>query len=319
MDKLTSMAIFKRAVELGSFSAVAREMEISQPSVSKHISTLESLLGTRLINRNTRHLSITEAGKEYYDYCLSILDDVSEAEARIRQDQSQVSGMLRISIPTTYGLLEIIPQLWSFLDKYPDLKLDLQLDDHTADLVKEGIDLAIRIGPLQNSTLIARKLGECPRLTVAHPNYLEKYGEPKNLKDLKRHNCLIFTLLSTRNEWYFDTSKGRQKVTVSGRFSVNNPQVIRAALLAEVGIAVAPEWLIKDCLEDGRLSVILRDYQPTAMEIHAVYPARKFVPHKVRYFIDHIRNTMENSDADPEGKILSRTSPYFPRHQEQTQ
>lgn len=298
MDKLTSMATFKRAVELGSFSAVAREMAISQPSVSKHISALESQLGTRLINRNTRHLSITDAGKEYYEYCQSILDDVSEAEARIKQDQSQVSGMLRISIPTTYGLLEIIPQLWTFLDKNPDLKLDLQLDDHTTDLVKEGIDLAIRIGPLQDSTLIARKLGECPRLAVAHPDYLAKYGEPKRLEDLKQHECLIFTLLSTRNDWYFDTGKESQKVTVSGRFSVNNPQAIRAALLAGMGIAVAPEWLVIDCLEDGRLTAILKDYKPTPMEIHAVYPARKFVPHKVRCFIDHIHSTMENSGND---------------------
>ncbi|TCK19027.1 DNA-binding transcriptional LysR family regulator [Thiogranum longum] len=289
------MSIFRRVVETGSFSAVARETRFSQPTVSKHIAALEERLGIRLLNRSTRQLNLTEAGREYYEHCVRVLDDLAEAEASVGRAKSQPTGTLRVSTPIAFGRLQILPHLWKFLAAYPDLKIDLLMDDHNVDLVKEGVDVVIRMGPMASSTLIAQKIGDCARVTVASPEYLATRGEPKKPADLKDHDCLVFTLLSTRNEWHFNGHKGVEKSYVNGRFSTNSPDAVREAVLAGMGIAVTPLWLIEGCVEQGRLKVILGDYKPTPMEVHAAYPDRRFVPGKVRYFIDHVRTTLDSS------------------------
>jgi len=295
MDTFVSMSIFRRVVEAGSFSAVARETRLSQPTVSKHIVALEERLGTRLLNRSTRQLHLTDAGREHYEHCVRILDELAEAEASVGRDKSQPAGVLRISTPITFGRLQLLPQLWKFLDRYPDLKIDLLMDDCNVDLVKEGVDVVIRMGPMTNSSLIAKKIGDCARVTVASPEYLAAHGEPKKPADLKHHDCLVFTLLATRNEWHFTSHKGMEKIRVNGRFSTNSSDAVREAALAGLGIAVTPLWLIDGCLAKGQLKVILEDYKPVPMEVHAVYPDRRFVPRKVRCFIDHVRATFDSS------------------------
>jgi len=293
MNLLLSMSVFRRVAETGNFSEVAREMNISQSTVSKHVAALEKHLEIKLLIRSTRQLSLTDVGKQYYDRCIHIIDELHETESTLRNQQALPSGTLRINTPVTFGELCIVPELWTFLDKYPDLKIDLIMDDHYVDLVKHGVDMAIRVGPLTDSTLIARKIGDSPRVTIASPDYLAEHGEPKVLQDLKSHNCIIYSLLTTLNEWHFNGPQGNETILVSGRISVNNPRAIRQAVLAGQGIAVVPIWLIHDYIQSGQVKVILDNYLPTPLEIHAIYPERRFVPAKVSSFLDYIREKLK--------------------------
>jgi len=289
MDILLSMKIFRRVAETGNFSEVAREMSFSQPTISKHIAALEKHLDVKLLNRSTRQMSLTDTGKQYYDRCAYLLDELAETESTLRNQQSQPAGILRINTPITYGERRILPYLWKFLEKYPELKIDMIMDDHYIDLVKEGVDMAVRVGPMTDSSLIARKIGDSPRVTIASSEYIEKHGAPDDLSDLKNHNCIVYTLLTTCDEWHFSGADGPQTIRVSGRFSVNNPNAIRQAVLAGQGIAVTPIWLVDDCIESGKVKVILNDYTPTPLDIHAVYPDRQFVPAKIQVFIQYLK------------------------------
>lgn len=289
MDLLASMKIFARVVECGSFSAVARETGLSQPTISKQVSALEKHLGAKMIRRSTRQIMLTETGSEFYERCTRILSEMEEAEASVGRRKSVPSGTLRVNIPITYGRMYILPTLWKFLADYPDIKIDLRMDDHFADLIREGIDVAIRIGALADSSMIAKKIGNSQRLIVASPRYLEKHGEPKSIEDLRSHSCIVYSLLTTRNEWHFDGPGGREIVRVSGRFTANSPDAIREAALSDIGIAVVPTWLIGDCVKAGSLRAILPKYAPTPLEVHAIYPEGRYVPAKVRCFIDHLR------------------------------
>jgi len=292
MDVLLSMSVFRRVVETGNFSEVAREMEMSQPTVSKHVAALESRLNVKLLNRSTRSLSLTDVGKHYYDRSVTLLDELYETESTLQNQQSQPTGTLRINTPVTFGELNIVPHIWQFLSEYPELNIDLIMDDHYVDLVKEGVDMAIRVGPLTDSSLISRKIGDSPRVAVASPEYLAVNGEPETLQDLKTHNCIVYMLLTTLNEWHFTGAQGKESIRVKGRFSVNNPAAIRQAVLADQGIAITPLWLMDDCIKKGDAKVILDQYMPTPLEIHAIYPGRRFVPAKVRCFIDFIRTKL---------------------------
>ncbi|GMR16597.1 MAG: LysR family transcriptional regulator [Gammaproteobacteria bacterium] len=290
MDVLLSMSVFRRVAETANFSSVAREMALSQPTVSKHIASLEKHLKVKLISRSTRQLSLTDIGKQYYQRCVHILDEINETETILRAQQTQPTGNLRINTPVTFGEISIVPHLWEFITQYPLLNIELIMDDHYVDLVKDGVDMAIRVGPLSDSSMIARKIGISPRVTVASPKYLATRGIPETLQDLKEHDCIVYTLLTTRNEWHFSGPQGREIITVSGRFSVNNPRTIRQAVLEHQGIAVTPKWLINDYIESKQLTVILEKYIPTPLEIHALYPDRQFVPAKVRCFIEYMKN-----------------------------
>jgi len=289
MDTLSSMSIFQRVVEMGSFTAVANETGLSQPSVSKHVSALEIRLGVRLLNRNTRHQTLTDAGREYYEHCVQILSDVAEAESVVSEGSETPKGTLRLSTPISYGQHRIAPMLWGFMEKHPDLKVELILGDSNLDLVKEGIDLAIRLGPLNDSSLVARNLGICPRYTVASTDYLKKHGHPKVITDLKDHECIVFTLLPTKNQWHFSKNKKDENVHVTGRFSTNSPHAMRDATLSGLGIAVMPMFMIQEGLDSGDLELVLKDYEPTPVPISAVYPVRRFVSQKVQCFIDYFK------------------------------
>jgi len=295
MNVLLSMKVFRRVAETENFSEVARELNLSQPSVSKHVAALEKHLNTKLLNRSTRQLNLTDIGKQYYKHCAHILDELLEIETTLGKQQAVPTGTLRINVPVTFGELDIVPHLWEFLAEYPELNIDLIMDDHYIDLVKEGVDLSIRIGPLTDSSLIARKIGDSPRVTVASLDYLAEYGEPETLQDLDAHKCIVYTLLTTRNEWHFSGPNGQESIRVNGRFSVNNPRSIRQAVLAGQGIAVTPIWLMGEYLESGQVKVILDNFEPTPLEIHAVYPERHFVPAKVRLFIEYIKEKLASS------------------------
>jgi DNA-binding transcriptional LysR family regulator len=292
INLLMSMTVFRRVAETGNFSVVAQELKLSQPTVSKQVAALENHLGIKLMNRSTRQLKLTDAGKQYYQHCRQIIDEIDETEANIRQNQSILTGTLRISTPIKYGELHIAPLVTEFLQQHPQLKIDLRMDDHYVDLVKEGIDLAVRVGPLTDSSMVARKLGDFPRVTVASPDYLGRYGTPQTPKDLSSHNCIVFTLLTTQNQWHYDGPNGSEKVQVSGNFTTNNPSTMHKAALDSIGIIVAPTWLINDSIKSGELKPILTEYRATPMEIHVLYPERRFVPARARQFMDFLRDRL---------------------------
>ena len=289
MDVMHSMAVFRRVVEAQNFSAVARETNMSQSTVSKHIAALEERLGTKLLNRSTRSLKLTEAGKEYYHHCIRILNDFQEAEASVGKGKIKPTGTLRISTGAAFGRTYMLPCLDEFFSTYPDINIDLLFDDDYIDLVKQGIDLAIRIGPLADSTLIARKIGTSPRVVVASTEYLVKHGRPKKPADLMKHNCLLYSLQKTPDLWYFNSAQeGDESIRVSGRLKASSPDAICDATMEGLGISVLCEWYARKHIKDGRLKVILQDYHPTAYDINAVYPERKFVPQKVKRMIEFL-------------------------------
>ncbi|HVY05339.1 MAG TPA: LysR family transcriptional regulator [Burkholderiales bacterium] len=296
MDRLTAMGLFVRIVETGSFSAVAREMNMTQPTVSKQLTALERQLKTRLLNRSTRQLSLTEAGSAYFESSKRILDTVNEAEANLGVLQTQLSGVLRVNSSIGLGQMYLGPLLLKFQSMHPGLMIDLALADRFVDLVEEGVDVAIRIGRLVDSNLAARRIGTSERCLIATPAYLKKNGTPKTPQDLVNHNCILYAYLSTGNEWVFGKD-GEIRVRVSGTLRANNGEAIRQAVMADLGIAASPAWLIQDDLRSGRLQEILRDYAPPPGEINAVYPSGRHVSAKVRAFTEFLKAEFEKIPA----------------------
>jgi DNA-binding transcriptional LysR family regulator len=290
MDVLKSMEVFRRVVESGSFSAVAREKSHSQSSVSKLVAALEQRLSTKLLSRSTRQLKLTEEGQDYYGYCCRILDDLAEAEASVGQSQWQPTGTLRVSATEPFSRIYIVPFLWKYLNQYPELKMDLILENRYVDLVKEGVDVAIRIGPLKDSSLIARKIGSSPRVAVASPNYLNSRGEPKHPSDLKDHDCITYSLSNAPTEWIFNNAEGVQKVQITGRLRASSPEVIGEATVAGLGISTMMLYSAKEYIQQGKLKPILTDYELPSYDVNAVYPERKFVPQKVKSLIAFLRD-----------------------------
>lgn len=297
MDRLTAMEVFVRIVETGSFSAVAREMGMTQPTVSKQLTALEKQLKTRLLNRSTRQLSLTEAGASYYESSKRIIDTVHEAEGNLGLLQTQLTGVLRVNSSIGLGQVYLGPLLLKFQEAHPGLSLDLSYSDRYVDLVEEGIDVAIRIGKLNDSTLAARRIGSSLRCVIATPEYLKRHGTPEVPQDLVNHNCLLYAYLSTGNEWTFNGRDGEIRVKVTGNFRSNNGEAIRQAVFANLGIAVSPDWLILRELEEGRLISLMPDYAPPPAEINAVYPSARHVSAKVRAFTEFVRAEFQEIPA----------------------
>jgi len=297
MDVMQSMEVFRRVAEANSFSAVARETSMSQSTVSKHIASLEERLGTKLLNRSTRSLSLTEAGTEYYHYCVRILNDFQEAEASIGKGRIKPTGTLRLSSTLPFGKKFIIPMLGDFMKEYPEIEIDYLMEDRYVDLVKEGIDVAIRVGPLADSSLVARKIGICTRVVVASPEYLMKHGFPKIPEDLKSHECLLYSLPKSQNEWFFSSAQfGDESVHIRGRFKASSNDAITEAALAGLGIATTCKWLVQEHIKKGRLTILLKNYELTPYDVNAVYPERRYVPEKVKRLIDHLKEKYKDSE-----------------------
>jgi DNA-binding transcriptional LysR family regulator len=290
MDRLGAMEMFVRIVETGSFSAVARQLGTTQPTISKQLTALEKQLQTRLLQRSTRSLSLTEAGAAYYERCRRILDEVREAEAALGRLQSALTGTLHVNGSIALGQIFLAPLVLKFQQQYPGLAIELSLSDRYIDLVEEGVDVAVRVGRLADSNLVARRLGSTRRVLVATPAYLAAHGTPERPEDLVRHSCLLYAYLSTGDEWLFNGPDGEIRVRVHGNFKANNGHVIREALLASVGVALTPDWLIHDKLEAGEVVALLPEFATPPLEINAVYPSGRHVSAKVRAFIEFLRN-----------------------------
>jgi DNA-binding transcriptional LysR family regulator len=289
MDRLNAMEMFVRIVETGSFSAVAREMGTTQPTISKQLTGLEKRLKTRLLNRSTRRLSLTEPGADYYERCKRIIGEVRDAEGTVGLLQASLVGTLHINSSIALGQMFLTPAVLKFQQLHPGMTVELSLIDRFIDLVAEGVDVAIRIGRLADSSLVARRLGQSRRLIVATPDYLAKHGTPKTPQDLQDHNCLLYSYLSTGNEWPFQGPDGEIRVKVSGNFKSNNGHALRDALMAGIGIATTPDWLAHDRLAAGEIVAILPEFTPPPFDINAVYSSNRHVSAKVRAFIDFLQ------------------------------
>ena len=281
MDRLLLMSCFVRAVETGSFSAAGRDLGLGQPNVSRYVAALENHLQTRLLHRSTRKLMLTPEGERYYADARRILDSVEQSESSLRGSVAP-SGLLRVACPTALAHSFIVPHVASFLGRYPELSLDLQINDRYVNLVDEGAELAIRIGHLEDSAMRARPLAWFERVCVASRAYLEKHGSPSSPDDLKEHDCLIYTLLSTGTNWRFKDTD----VPISGRLRVNSPEAIREYVNAGLGIAQGPQWLYEEGLRSGNLQLLLNEYVAPPVPNQIVYLANRLLPQRAIVFMD---------------------------------
>lgn len=299
MDRLTAMQTFVRVVESGSFSAVAREMRSTQSAVSKQVAALERALGAKLLSRTTRALALTEAGEGYFNQARRLVGEIAEAEAQLRQGEQQLSGWLRVAASVGYGRLKLLPLVKSFLAAHPKVTIDLRLNDGFVDLVEEGIDVAVRIGELPDSSLLARRIGTTQRVLIASRQYLRSL--PRSLKaprvpqDLEAHNCIVYSELATQNAWLFTAGPGAAapegtQVTVraQGNLQTNSSEVIRASVLAGMGIGYSPTWLFEEELTRGELQVLLPDWPAPPLPIHLVSPLQRRESAKVKAFAAHV-------------------------------
>jgi DNA-binding transcriptional LysR family regulator len=285
LDLMTCLKSFVRTVEVGSFSAVAKEMNTTQPTISKQIAALEKHLDVQLLVRSTRKVGLTDDGMRFYEHCQHVLEAMSEAESSVGKRQNP-SGLLRINCSVALGRQELLPRLKKFLDRYPDITLDLTMADYFVDLVEEGIDLAIRIGPFQNPNLISHPIGTSRFVVVAATDYLQKFGEPQVPADLLHHNCIIYTRQSTGNEWPLRGTS----VTVRGNLHVNSTMAHCEAVVAGIGIGMSPLWAFRKELQNQSVKIILAEYEPDPLPIQAVCRRTRFQSAKVKCFIDFLRD-----------------------------
>jgi DNA-binding transcriptional LysR family regulator len=288
MDRLTAMELFLRIVETGSLSAAAREFDTSQPSVSRQLRALERRLGARLLNRTTRHLTLTEAGRGFYDDCRQIVASVQAAEGSVGMLQASLRGSLKINTSVALGQQFIAPLVQKFWRRHTGLTVDLTLNERFVDLVEEGIDVAVRFGDPQDVNLVARRLGYTRRVIVATPGYLRRHGTPKVPSDLATHNCVLFNYPATP-DWTLNGANGEVKVRVTGTFRANNGHVIRGAILDGIGVGWIPEALIHDKISSGAVREILTQYAMQPLDVHALYATTRHLPAKVRAFVDFLK------------------------------
>lgn len=289
MDRLTALNVFRHAVELGSFAETSRHLRLSPAAVSKNISELETALGVRLFNRTTRRMSPTEAGTSYYRRVAQILDELESADRSIDTMQHQPGGHLRVSAPVTLTLMSFSAALPAFLERYPEISIDLHMDDRRVDIVEGGYDLAIRGSDrLEDSSLVARKLTGMSHVLCGAPAYFERYGRPATPDDLKHHTCVQFTLSGHANEWVFQNKSEVIRVAVDGRYKASSSLAVCDALRAGFGLSLVPWLYVREDIAQNRLCAVLDDWSTVETSVYAIYPSRHHMPAKVRAFLDFL-------------------------------
>ena len=292
---ISDLDIFARVARTGNMSMAGREMGLSPAVVSKRVSLLEDRLGARLFQRTTRQLTLTETGEGYFKRVVDILSLVEEAEDYVSRRNTKPRGTLKISAPTSFSRLHITPHLPEFLSRYPDIEFDMQLTDNFVDIIREGFDIAVRIGELEDSSLVARKLAKENRVLCAAPKYLTTAGTPKKIEDLDDHNCL---LAGAQDEWRLNGPEGPATVRVKGNIRSNSADFIRTALTQGLGIALRATWDVGAELARGELVVVLPEYKGSSKNgIFAVYPCREFMPSKVNAFIEFYGEVFDKDPA----------------------
>ncbi|RKP53380.1 LysR family transcriptional regulator [Pararobbsia silviterrae] len=309
MDKLQAMKTFVRVVEAGSFSAVAHETNTTQSAISKQVAGLERELQAKLLTRTTRSLALTEEGARYFEQVRRLVAEIDEAEGVLRKGEQQLTGWLRVAASVAFGRLKLMPIVQTFLRDHPAVKLDLRLHDGFVDLVEQGIDVAVRIGELSDSGLIARRVGTTHRMLLAHRRYLPSQPAAtrrlKTPEDLAQHNCIVYTEIASRNVWTFTAGVGAKEpvgtqraVRVDGNLQTNSSEVIRASVLSGIGIGYSPTWLFDEELRNGEVVQLLPDWQTASFPIHLVSPQERRDSAKVRAFAECVGAAIAQMHAD---------------------
>jgi DNA-binding transcriptional LysR family regulator len=309
MDRLAAMEVFVRVVDSGSFSAAARQIRVGQPAISKTVSQLEHLLGVSLLVRSSRGLSPTEAGQNYYERAKRCIEEANEAELAARGAGAGLSGRLRFSAAVTFARLHVIPRLPWFLAKHPDLKVEAILDDRNVDLVGEGIDVALRMGVLTDSTMTARRIGQSRRLVLGTPAYFEKAGEPSTLAELANHSAVIYAQGGGGTVWTFYKGPKEETVTLKDRLHVTAAEGVRAAVFADLGLCVASEWMFQPDLDSGKVKEVMRDWALPNLDLWAAFPTGRRASAKARSFATFVEDQLKRSNLaaqEPVGKKRRR-------------
>lgn len=294
MDVLQAMKTFTAVVEAGSFVGAMDAIGLSKPAVSRHVNELEARLGTRLLQRTTRRISLTSEGQAYYQRCKEILLAVQEAETEVGSTSAQAHGRLRIGAPQTFGALHLSALWGRFAAENPQVSLDIVLTDRVVDMVEEGYDLVVRIAQLSDSSLVSRSLARTRMVLCASPQYLAQHGEPTRLQDLTEHAVVSYSYWSSGDVWSFQCPKGEESVRTKPRIHANNGDTCRAAALAHQGIVLQPDFLVHEDLRSGALVELLPHLRGTELGIFAVYPTRKQLPLKVRRLVDFLADALKS-------------------------
>jgi len=289
MDRFEQMQTFIRVVDSGSLSAAALRMDIAKSAVSRRLADLESRLGVQLLNRTTRRINLTDSGRQFYQRCQSILAELEDSEQQVSDVHKELSGTIRIAAPLSFGIQHLSPVLDNFLKQHPELNLDLNLNDHMTNLMDEGVDLGIRIGNLQDSSLIARRLAPSRLILCASPEYLQRFGEPQHPDDLKQHMGLAYSNISESQLWKFIQPDGNTiSVHVRSRMRANNGDVLLQAAIDGLGVLASTTFIAYKAINSGKLKPILCDYRIKEVAVYAIYPAQRHLPVRVRTLIDYL-------------------------------
>lgn len=302
MMRFESMETFVRVVEAGSITAAAEHMGIAKSAVSRRLSELEERLGVQLFRRTTRRMNLTDTGRSLYARCVNILADVEEAEQVVSREHGQLHGRLRVALPLSFGLLQLGPAINAFLQTHPGVEFDLDFNDRQVDLLAEGFDLALRIGDLEDSSLIARRLARIRSCVCASPEYLQRAGTPRRPEELAHHACLTYSLVPEPRVWRYRNAAGKAgSVRVPSRLQANNGDFLHRAALEGQGIVLQPLFIVHRSLAEGRLLPLLTEYEWPATSAHALYPHTRHLSHRVRAFIDFLSAWFAESDAKQNG------------------
>ena len=305
MDRLSAIEIFVAVVNQEGFTAAARQLDVSKSYVSKQVSRLEDRLGVRLLNRTTRHVSPTGEGEAFFERCAQILDDLEEAERALTQAHSEPVGTLRLTAPMSFGQAYLAPAAADFMSEYPDLRVDIHFTDRLVDIIEEGFDLAVRVGSLQDSSLIVRRIAAATGYAVAASSYLEAHGDPTHPEDLTDHACLLYSYLQTGATWVFQNDDGEEaRVDIDGPMRANNGEALLEACKRGLGIYVAPDFITADAIRSDEVRRVLPDWHQDPGGIWALYPHRRHLSTKVRLFVDFLSDRF----SDPPPWSLERTA-----------
>jgi DNA-binding transcriptional LysR family regulator len=288
MDRLTAMETFVSVIEAGSFSGAARRLDVGQPAVSKSIAQLEERLGVRLVMRSTRGLTPTEAGQR----AKRAIEEIDEAELVARGAAAGLSGRLRVSAAVTFARLHIVPKMKTFLARHPDLSVDVVLDDRTVDLLEQGVDVAFRMGTLDDSSMTARRIARSPRFVIGTPAYFDEAGVPATPADLAAHQAIVYEQRGGGTAWSFRRGNAETAVVVSGRMRVTAAEGVRAAVLADMGVAVASEWMFAPELASGEVRAVLTEWALPPVELWAMFPTGRMASAKARAFTAFIEEAL---------------------------
>jgi len=295
MDKLDAMQTFVRVAEAGSFIAVANQLQVARSVVTRQVAALEKHLGTQLITRNTRSLTLTAAGSAYLEKCRVILNMVDAAESSLGEEKAVPRGRIRLGLPLSYGLQALMPVLLDFADEQPFIELIMDLSDQRANLIEEGLDLSIRITADLQPGDIVRKLGQCRLLTLASPGYIAQHGQPRQPLDLRHHECLIYARDTATSTWAYRDGPQTVQVPVRGRIVANNGAALMEGASRGMGMACQPDFIAAPYLASGRVQAVLQDFEMPPLGIYAVLPSNRYIPHRVSVLIEHLARVLGTS------------------------